>query len=134
MGRFAVGLEDFMSCRFEELAIDCKNPVLIARFWTETLNYSVLSEEVGLVTIGPAEKSSIGPHPVLTFAQVPEEKSLKNRLHIDVRPTDCTQDEEVERLLSLGATYPDADVSDVSWVILLDPEGNEFCVLSSQQL
>ncbi|HAY44327.1 MAG TPA: glyoxalase [Micrococcaceae bacterium] len=120
-----------MSCRFAELAIDCKNPVLIARFWAEALDFTVLSEEVGLVTIGPAEKASLGPHPVLTFAQVPEEKSLKNRLHIDVRPIDCTQDEEVERLLSLGATYPETLSPDVSWVILLDPEGNEFCVLSS---
>lgn len=123
-----------MSCRFVELAIDCKNPVLIARFWAEVLDFSVLSEEVGLVSIGPDEDAESGRHPVLTFAQVPEEKSVKNRLHLDVRPNDCTQDEEVERLLSLGATYSEVDGSDFSWVILLDPEGNEFCVLSAREL
>ncbi|PRA10957.1 glyoxalase [Arthrobacter sp. MYb211] len=122
-----------MGCRFAELAVDCKNPVLIARFWGEVFDYSVLSEEAGLVTIGPAEATKDSQGPVLTFAQVPEEKTIKNRVHLDVRPVDCTQDEEVERLLSLGAKYAEVESSDFPWIVLLDPEGNEFCVLSEQE-
>lgn len=118
-----------MSCSFVELAIDCKNPVLIARFWAEALNFSIVTEEAGLVSIGPREKADAERHPVLTFAQVAEEKTIKNRLHLDVRPIGCTQDEEVERLLALGATYANGEATDFDWVILLDPEGNEFCVL-----
>ncbi|WP_404288944.1 VOC family protein [Glutamicibacter arilaitensis] len=122
-----------MGCSFAELAVDCKNPVLIARFWAEVFDYSVLSEEAGLVTIGPVETTDDYQGPVLTFAQVPEEKTIKNRIHIDVRPVDCTQDEEVARILGLGAKYAEVDSSEFTWIVLLDPEGNEFCVLSAQE-
>jgi hypothetical protein len=59
----------------------------------------------------------------LTFAHVPEGKTVKNRLHLDLNPTDREQDEEVRRLLDLGARYADVDQGDVSWVVLADPEG-----------
>jgi hypothetical protein len=65
----------------------------------------------------------------LTFVPVPEAKSGKNRLHIDVNPIGCNQDEEVERLLGLGARRVDIGQGERSWVVLADPEGNEFCVL-----
>ena len=68
--------------------------------------------------------------PTLTFAHVPEGKTVKNRLHLDVNPTDREQDEEVRRLLDLGARYADVGQGDESWVVLADPEGNEFCVLA----
>ena len=64
---------------------------------------------------------------------VPEGKTVKNRLHIDVSPIDSSQDEEVERLLALGARRVDIGQGDVGWVVLSDPEGNEFCVLRSLQ-
>ena len=57
---------------------------------------------------------------------------MKNRIHIDVNPSDRDQAEEVERLLALGARHADVGQGDVSWVVLADPEGNEFCVLSSR--
>ena len=57
---------------------------------------------------------------------------MKNRIHIDVNPSDRDQVEEVERLLALGARHADVGQGDVSWVVLADPEGNEFCVLSSR--
>jgi glyoxalase superfamily protein len=61
---------------------------------------------------------------------VPEAKTVKNRVHIDVNPTGVDQAEELERLLSLGATRVDIGQGDVPWVVLADPEGNEFCLLA----
>ena len=71
----------------------------------------------------------MGSGPSLLFARVPEAKSVKNRLHIDVSPVGSTRDEEVERVMAFGATRVDVGQGDVSWVVLADPEGNEFCVL-----
>ena len=67
----------------------------------------------------------------LLFGAVPEAKTVKNRLHLDFRPDD--RDAEVERLLALGATRADVGQGDESWVVLADPEGNEFCVLSARK-
>src|SRR6266511_1538632 len=80
----------------------------------------------------PEGKNHLGPvPPTLTFAHVPEGKTVKNRLHLDVNPTDREQDEEVRRLLDLGARHADVgQTGDESWVVLADPEGNEFCVLA----
>jgi predicted enzyme related to lactoylglutathione lyase len=66
---------------------------------------------------------------VLVFVPVPEAKAVKNRLHIDLNPSGCDQAEELERLLSLGARQVDVGQVDVPWVVLADPEGNEFCLL-----
>ncbi|MGW7267052.1 VOC family protein [Streptomyces sp. NPDC054842] len=128
-----------MSSKFTELAVDCADPGALARFWCAVLDYEVQDEEEGVVSIGspalPEGKSRPGPvPPVLTFARVPEGKTVKNRLHIDVNPTDREQDEEVRRLLGLGARHADVgQKGDESWVTLADPEGNEFCVLASRQ-
>jgi len=81
----------------------------------------------------PEGRSRPGPvPPVLTFARVPEGKAIKNRVHLDVNPTDRNQGEEVSRLLGLGARPADVGQGDVSWVVLADPEGNEFCVLAAR--
>ena len=69
--------------------------------------------------------------PGLLFARVPEPKTLKNRLHLDFRPVD--QAAEVSRLLALGARHADVGQGDETWVVLMDPEGNEFCVLSGRR-
>ncbi|MFJ3223287.1 VOC family protein [Streptomyces sp. NPDC086783] len=128
-----------MSSKFTELAVDCADPHALARFWCAVLGYEVQDEEDGVVSIGspalPEGKSRPGPvPPALTFARVPEGKTVKNRLHIDVNPTDREQDEEVRRLLDLGARHADVgQTGDESWVTLADPEGNEFCVLASRQ-
>ncbi|WP_327351884.1 VOC family protein [Streptomyces sp. NBC_01304] len=128
-----------MASKFTELAIDCADPHALARFWCSVLDYEVLDEEEdGVVTIGsptaPEAKSHPGPvSPTLTFARVPEGKTIKNRLHLDVNATDREQDEEVRRLLDLGARHADVGQSgEESWVTLADPEGNEFCVLASR--
>ncbi|MFI1780892.1 VOC family protein [Streptomyces rubiginosohelvolus] len=128
-----------MAGKFTELAIDCADPVALARFWCSVLDYEVQGMEEGeeVVTIGPPSvpegKNRPGPvPPVLTFARVPEGKTVKNRLHIDVNPTDREQGEEVERLLALGARRADVGQDGASWAVLTDPEGNEFCVLATR--
>jgi catechol 2,3-dioxygenase-like lactoylglutathione lyase family enzyme len=126
-----------MTSKFTELAIDCADPAALARFWCAVLGYEVRDEDDGIVSIGspavPEGKHRPGPvPPTLTFARVPEGKTVKNRLHLDVNPADREQDEEVRRLLDLGARPVDVGQGDQSWVVLADPEGNEFCVLAGR--
>src|SRR5215472_4117843 len=108
-----------MTSKFTELAIDCADPSGLARFWCSVLDYEVQDVDDGIVTIGSPT--------------VPEGKTVKNRLHLDVNPTDREQDEEVRRLLDLGARHADVGQGDVSWVVLADPEGNQFCVLADRR-
>jgi predicted enzyme related to lactoylglutathione lyase len=117
-----------MSVRWYSVVVDCKNPSTLARFWAEVLSYRIVYEEPDEVVVARDEDT----YPTLVFVPVPEAKSVKNRLHIDLAPED--RDAAVERLKQLGA-HP-ADVGqgpDVSWVVLADPEGNEFCVLSARE-
>ena len=116
-----------MASVFTELTIDCEDAERLGRFWAEVLGYSVTARESGLVEVS-------GPNwPSLVFSEVPEPKTIKNRLHIDVNPVDRDRDAEVSRLLSLGATHADVgQMKDAPWVVLADPEGNEFCVLGSR--
>lgn len=126
-----------MASKFTELAIDCADPRALAGFWCSVLGYEVREASERLVTIGspvvPEGTRRQGPvPPALTFARVPEAKRLKNRLHLDLTPTDREQDDEVRRLLDLGARRVDVGQADASWVVLADPEGNEFCVLATR--
>ena len=118
-----------MACRFTELALDCRDPHALAPFWAEVLGYQVTETDDDLVELsGPP-----GSGPSLVLVRVPEDKTVKNRLHIDVNATDRDQAAEVERILGLGATPADVGQGpDVSWVVLADPEGNELCVLASR--
>lgn len=129
-----------MTSRFTELAIDCADPHALARFWCAVLGYEVQDEEEdGVVTIGATASADElpGPGPVpptLTFARVPEGKVGKNRLHLDLSPSDQDQDDEVRRVLGLGARHADVgQTGDEPWVCLADPEGNEFCILRSRR-
>lgn len=126
-----------MTSKFTDLAIDCADPPGLARFWCSVLDYEVQDEDDEIVTIGSPRvtdgKNHPGPvPPTLTFARVPEGKTVKNRLHVDVNPTDREQEEEVRRLLDLGARHVDVGQGEQSWVVLADPEGNEFCVLAAR--
>jgi Glyoxalase-like domain len=126
-----------MASKFTELAIDCADPHGLARFWCSVLDYEVQDEDDEVVTIGsplaPEGRNHLGPvPPTLTFARVPEGKTVKNRLHVDLTPTDRDQNDEVRRLLDLGARHIDVGQGDESWVVLADPEGNEFCVLAGR--
>ncbi len=118
-----------MTSRFSELVIDCLDPQRLADFWCAVLGYSVLGNEDGAIEIGPTAGFG-GPAPTLVFSPTTEPKSGKLRLHIDVNPLDRDQDDELERLLALGACPADiGQTGQESWHVLLDPEGNEFCLL-----
>jgi len=119
-----------MSARFTELVIDCRDPSRVAEFWAAVLGYEVVDRGPhGEVEIG-APKGSGSAVPTLVFVPVPEDKSVKNRIHIDVNPTDTDQSNELRRLIRLGARRVDVGQSqDVSWIVLADVEDNEFCLL-----
>src|SRR3954447_3742922 len=106
------------------LSIDCVDPAALARFWAEALDFKIdPSDDPNEISVSP--KSGTGTP--LLFIKVPEGKTIKNRLHLDLRPED--QAAEVDRLIGLGATTVDIGQGSPSWVVLADPEGNEFCVL-----
>jgi predicted enzyme related to lactoylglutathione lyase len=118
-----------MGSVFREIVTDCADPHRVATFWSQVLNWPLVDDPKGYSWV-----SSTGepwaPPPVLVFVPVPEAKTVKNRVHIDVNPTGVDQAEELERLLSLGATRVDIGQGDVPWIVLADPEGNEFCLLA----
>jgi hypothetical protein len=116
-----VGLE------WEQINVDAEDPVTLGRWWQEALRWVVVNDEPDEFEIRPSKDRLPG----LLFVPVPEAKSCKNRLHLDFRPDD--QEAEVERLVALGATQVDIGQGAQTWVVLADPEGNEFCVLRSRQ-
>lgn len=105
------------------VTIDCANPRTLASFWEQVLDYKRTHDEDDEVVIEPRD----GSGDALLFLKVPDAKKVKNRIHLDLKPTD--QAAEVERVKGLGATEVDIGQGDVSWVVLADPEGNEFCIL-----
>jgi hypothetical protein len=108
----------------EWIDIDCADPAALASFWAQALDYkNEPSDDPGEAGIVPKD----GKGMQLLFLKVPEGKTIKNRLHLDLRPDD--QAAEVERLIGLGAKKVDIGQGDSTWVVLADPEGNEFCVL-----
>ncbi|MER5477780.1 VOC family protein [Streptomyces sp. NPDC002734] len=115
-----------MSSLIRHVTIDAADPYVLAGFWAQALDGSLADDDfpgdpMALVTSAGA---------TLLFIKVDDRKAVKNRVHLDLQPQDLTRDEEVQRLLSLGATLqgdhrrPDGS----GWVTLHDPEGNEFCV------
>jgi hypothetical protein len=128
-----------MASVWTEVVIDCREPRRLADFWRAVLGYAYLREDPdGDVMISDRERTAeerrAGGHPpLLYFIRVPDgPKTVKNRLHLDLSPSDRTRDEEVERVVALGATHVDIGQGDTGpdgWVVLADPEGNEFCVL-----
>lgn len=116
-----------MSSKWYSIVMDCRDIAAQARFWAEVLGYQVVFEADDEVVIGKDDHT----YPGLVFGPVPEGKSVKNRLHIDLNPSD--QQAEVERLETLGAKRIDIGQGDVTWVVMADPEGNEFCVLRARE-
>ena len=114
--------------RLAVVVIDAVRPRLLAGFWCEVLGWQVLGQDDdGVITIGPADRA----WPMIDIAPVPETKMIKNRLHLDLRADGVPAPAELDRLLSLGARPADVgQPADASWVVLADPEGNEFCLLS----
>ncbi len=115
-----------MTLRIENVVIDCADPAHVGGFW---------SALTGARLEGPdgdgahwVEAGEAGVE--LIFVPVPEPKGSKNRVHIDLRPGD--QADEVERAVALGARRVNVGQRDVTWVVLADPEGNEFCILRAR--
>ncbi|MCH6159630.1 VOC family protein [Streptomyces marispadix] len=113
-----------MAVSLHHIVVDAHDLPGLAAFWCAALDWRVLSEKEREVVIGTDPSAPTG----ICFMPVTDEKTVKNRLHFDLAPDD--QDAEVERLLALGARRVDIGQGEArSWVVLADPEGNEFCVL-----
>jgi predicted enzyme related to lactoylglutathione lyase len=116
------------------VTVDCADAHRLAAFWAEVLGWHVFSDDDPEVVVTDSFPPA-GNSPSLLFIPVPEPRAGKNRLHLDLRPVDRTRDEEVDRLLALGASLvedhrkPDGS----GWVWLGDPEGNDFCVERSAE-
>ncbi|WP_406642186.1 VOC family protein [Amycolatopsis sp. WGS_07] len=118
-----------MTSVVDNITVDCADPWQLAQFWTQVTGRSVGEDDKqGDPEIGITLDSGV----TLLFIAVPEPKTVKNRLHLCLTP-DVPREEEVDRLLKLGATlHSDHRREDGSgWAVLQDPEGNEFCVLRS---
>jgi hypothetical protein len=118
-----------MSLEWEQVVVvvAAKDPVALGQWWADVLGWVVLNDSHEEFEIRPAADRLPG----LIFVPVPEAKESKNRLHLDFRPDD--QQAEVERFLRAGARRADVGQGSVPWVVLADPEGNEFCVLPARR-
>lgn len=125
-----------MTCFVSHTSIDCRNAFDLSEWWKALLGYIDIEGDPN----EPGHEECMiqrpdGGHRIL-FLEVPEAKSVKNRIHFDLRPDELPQDEEVARVLAAGATQV-ADLRGkygpgTGWVVLADPEGNEFCILKSE--
>lgn len=115
-----------MALEWEQVIIDCSDPGSLGRWWADVLGWVVVADDPDELEIRAAPDR----FPGLLFVPVPETKTSKNRLHLDLRPDDHAG--EVARLIALGATSADVGQGDETWVVLRDPEGNEFCVLGAR--
>ncbi len=116
-----------MSLRPYTLTFDAHDPRRLAEFWCGALGYEITLDNADEVAVENPGDASVLP---LLFVRVPDEKAVKNRVHLDLAPDD--QSAEVARLKALGAREVDIGQRDVSWVVMADPEGNEFCVLTAR--
>ncbi len=115
-----------MVLSWEQVVVDAHDPRALGRWWARALDWVVTLDADEEFEVRPAADVTPG----VLFVRVPDERVVKNRLHLDFRPDD--QAANVQRFLDLGAARADVGQGDVSWVVLLDPEGNEFCVLNSR--
>ena len=117
-----------MTVSLHNITFDCADARALATFWSALTGWNVYYDDDPEVLLAP----TYPPHsfPTMLFIPVPEGKTAKNRLHLDLQPTDCSRDEQVEKALALGARIagdhrnPDG----TGWVTMTDPEGNEFCI------
>jgi Glyoxalase-like domain len=120
-----------MATRLVQIAMNAQDDAAVGRFWAEALGWGMASEEPGVTNLEP--QGFAYPDPVavcIDVIRVPEPKTVKNRVHVDLATTSAAhQAALVARLLGLGATLADVGQGDVPWTVLADPEGSEFCVL-----
>jgi len=119
-----------MPLRLHHIVIDTHDLPGLARFWTQALGWRVLSERDQEIVIGTDENAPVG----LCFMPVSDEKTVKNRVHLDLTTSAADRGAEIERLLALGAQRVDiGQTGRESWTVLADPEGNEFCVIRPKE-
>ncbi|MFI6576024.1 VOC family protein [Nocardiopsis sp. NPDC050513] len=118
-----------MKLDISAITVDCADPHTLATFWSHVLGHPLHPDD----TPGASEALIHRPQgPPLLFLRVPEPKTTKNRLHLDLSPgPDSTRDQETQRLIDLGATLIDDQRTPdgTGWTVLADPEGNEFCIV-----
>ena len=115
-----------MTLKFDEICIDAHDVTALAAWWSQVLGWPrELDDDGDVVLLTPP-----GAGPIWLFIAVPEDKVVKNRIHFDFRPDD--QQAEVDRVVALGARHVDIGQGEQSWVVLADPEGNEFCILAAR--
>ncbi|MFF0436544.1 VOC family protein [Streptomyces sp. NPDC004327] len=119
-----------MTSLVRHITIDCSDAYALASFWAQVIDGRVTDEDSPGDPEALVESAGTG----LLFVQVPDRKSTKNRVHLDLQPQDRTRDEEVERVAGLGATVVDdrRRPDGTGWVVMADPEGNEFCIERSK--
>ena len=112
--------------RLSQICVDAHDPERLGAWWAGVLGWPLRVDADGdaFVTPPPGQGSE------LLFLAVPDDKVVKNRLHHDFTPDD--QQAEVDRVLALGASRVDIGQGEQSWVVLADPEGNEFCILAPE--
>ena len=118
-----------MVSAFRNITVDCTDAPALARFWAAVLGWSVFSDDDPEVLVAPSFPH-VGPGPAMLFIPVPERRTVKNRVHLDIMPASGTRDEEVERLTQLGAVVVEDHrmPEGTGWVWMADPQGNDFCV------
>ena len=112
-----------MALDWEQVIVHSADPAALGQWWADALGWVVVHSSADEFEIRPAADRTPG----LDFVRIEEAKRSKSRLHLDFRPDD--QDAEVARLVAHGARRVDIGQGEASWVVLADPEGNEFCVL-----
>ena len=119
-----------MPVRLHHIVIDTHDLPRLAQFWTQALGWKVLSEREHEIIIGTDENAPVG----ICFMPVTDRKTVKNRVHLDITTAAEDRDQEIERLLALGARRADiGQTGTESWTVLADPEGNEFCVVRPKE-
>jgi predicted enzyme related to lactoylglutathione lyase len=119
-----------MPVRLHHIVIDAYDLPTLASFWTEALGWQVLSRHEREIVIGTDDSAPVG----ICFMPVTDPKTVKNRVHLDLTSSAADRDQEIDRLLALGARRVDiGQTGEESWTVLADPEGNEFCVVRPKE-
>jgi catechol 2,3-dioxygenase-like lactoylglutathione lyase family enzyme len=115
-----------MGVSLHHIVIDSRDLPAQARFWCGVLDWKILSEREREIVIGPSADAPVG----ICLMPVDDPKTVKNRVHLDLTPGPDGRDAEVQRILGLGGSLPDIGQTGAeSWIVLADPEGNEFCII-----
>ena len=122
-----------MASRISNTSVDCRDAYALSTWWKQVLGYVDLADDPN----DPGDEECtildpVGGHRLL-FDEVPDDKQVKNRLHFDLAPTDRRRDDEIQRVIALGARQvaDRRNADGTGWMVLADPEGNEFCIVRS---